>query len=173
MNVCSSLIVLALAGALPAGASSEITDASANLQPSPGRKIEGSVRFQKTGDAIAITGRISGLTPGKHGFHIHMFGDCSAPDFASAGDHFNPAFHDHGGPASQNRHVGDLGNVEAGPDGIVTVSLSDSTIALSGPNSILGRALVVHANADDEKSQPSGQAGPRLACGVIGVAPPR
>jgi len=102
-----------------------------------------------------------------------MFGNCSAPDAASAGDHLNPTRHDHGGPKDKNRHVGDLGNVEAGPDGIVKVSLSDSMISFSGPNSILGRSVVVHANPDDMKSQPAGDSGARLACGVIGVAPPK
>jgi len=150
-----------------------VTDACAIIRPALGSKVEGDIHFEKTGDAVSITGRISGLAPGRHGFHIHMYGNCSAPDAASAGDHFNPARHDHGGPKDQNRHAGDLGNIEVGADGIVNVSLSDTVISLSGPNSILGRSLVIHQNADDLKSQPSGESGPRLACGVIGVAPPK
>jgi Cu-Zn family superoxide dismutase len=112
------------------------------------------------------------LNPGTHGFHVHEFGDCSAPDFASAGGHFNPTSEPHAGPKDAHRHEGDLGNVEAGADGSVAVDYTDSGLRFEGDKSILGRAVVVHANADDLKTQPSGNAGGRVACGVIGVAKP-
>lgn len=91
----------------------------------------------------------------------------------SAGHHFNPTHQDHGGPHDQNRHAGDLGNLVAGADGAVNFKLTDSRISLTGPNCIVGRSVIVHANADDFKSQPVGESGPRLACGVIGIGEPR
>src|SRR5207244_1746972 len=110
------------------------------------------------------------LTPGKHGFHIHEFGDMSSADGMATGGHFNPDGHKHGGPDDRERHAGDFGNVEAGADGKATIKMTDKMIALSGPNTILGRALIVHAKEDDLKTQPSGNAGDRIGQGVIGVA---
>jgi len=143
------------------------------LHPTAGNKIEGTVHFEQIAKDVRITGRITGLSPGKHGFHIHMFGDCSAPDAASAGDHFNPGHADHGGPQDRNRHVGDLGNIEADKDGVANFSLVDDRITFDGPASILGRALVVHEKPDDLRSQPSGKSGARLACGVVGIGEPK
>jgi Cu-Zn family superoxide dismutase len=147
--------------------------ACAVLYPTLGNKVEGLVHFDQVGKEVKVSGRITGLSPGKHGFHIHMFGDCSAPDATSAGEHFNPDHKDHGGPQNQNRHVGDLGNLQVGADGVATFSMTDSTISLEGPNSVIGRALIIHAKEDDLKSQPVGGAGARLACGTIGLGEPR
>ena len=119
---------------------------------------------------MAVKARITGLTPGTHGFHVHEFGDCSAADFTSAGGHFNPMTQPHGAPTASMRHVGDLGNIEANADGVATLDLSDSQVALSGMHGVVGRAVIVHAKADDLKTQPTGDAGGRLGCGVIGVA---
>jgi Cu-Zn family superoxide dismutase len=133
-------------------------------------KVQGTVTFTQKDDAVEITGEISGLTPGKHGFHIHEFGDMSSADGMATGGHFNPGMHKHGGPEDTDRHAGDFGNIEAGADGKATIKMTDKAISMSGPNSIIGRALIVHAKEDDLKSQPSGNAGDRIAQGVIGVA---
>lgn len=137
--------------------------------------IEGTVSFavDKDDDGIEVQVKLSGLSPGEHGFHIHMKGDCSAADGSSAGGHFNPTDVAHGAPDADVHHVGDLGNIEADADGKVdtTVTLRGATIAQAPttPNdrSVIGRAVIVHSGADDLKSQPSGDAGKPVACGVI------
>lgn len=121
-----------------------------------------------------MTGEISGLTPGQHGFHIHEFGD-NTNGCTSAGPHFNPDGKEHGAPNASVRHVGDLGNVEAGADGVAKINITDKLIALAGTNNIIGRTVVVHADIDDfgvgghELSKSTGNAGARLGCGVIGL----
>jgi Cu-Zn family superoxide dismutase len=130
----------------------------------------GSVIFTREDKGMRITAEVHGLTPGAHGFHIHQYGDCSASDAASAGAHFNPTGEPHGGPDSEKRHTGDTGNLVAGQDGIAKIDISDNRIALEGEQSILGRAVVVHVQPDDFKTQPTGGAGARVACGVIGAA---
>jgi len=148
-----------------------ITRAVAVLHPTAGHQTRGSVTFEATDSGVMIRADITGLTPGRHGFHIHEWGDCTAPDATSAGGHFNPEASPHGGPAGPDRHVGDLGNVTADDSGVARVERTDDHIALSGAHSIIGRAVVVHAGEDDLVSQPTGGAGPRVACGVIGIAP--
>ncbi len=150
----------------------EIARAVAVLYPTEGNQVAGVVHFTQTAEGIRIEATVSGLTPGRHGFHIHEWGDCSAPDATSAGGHFNPTNQPHAAPDSPARHVGDLGNLEAGDDGMASYSRVDTVVAFSGPRSIIGRAVVVHAAEDDLSSQPTGNAGGRLACGVIGIAAP-
>ncbi len=140
------------------------------LHPTEGNNVSGTVTFTRNGSSITVEADVEGLTPGLHGFHIHEYGDCSAADGTSAGGHFNPDDSDHGGPNDEERHVGDLGNIEAGQDGRAQFELTDSLISFTGANSIIGRAVVVHAGEDDLTSQPTGDAGGRLACGIIGVA---
>jgi len=140
------------------------------LQPTEGNSVTGTVTFTKTDDGVVVKAEVSGLTPGKHGFHIHQFGDLTAPDGTSAGGHFNPEGHDHGAPHAEMRHVGDLGNLEANADGVATYEVSYPTMTFAGPESILGRGIIVHADEDDLVSQPTGAAGKRVAIGVIGVA---
>jgi len=121
-----------------------------------------------------VTGKIEGLRPGKHGFHVHAQGD-TTNGCLSTGPHFNPNNLDHGAPEDEIRHAGDLGNVTAGNDGVAEISIKDLQIPLSGANSIVGRAVVVHTDPDDlgrggsELSKTTGNAGGRLACGVIGL----
>ena len=124
--------------------------------------VEGTVTFEQTTEGVRVLADVRGLEPGPHGFHIHETGDCSAADFKSAGGHFNPQGVDHGAPSDTAHHVGDLGNLQATDDGSATV---DTAVEL--PASIVGKAVIIHASADDLKSQPSGAAGPRVACGVI------
>jgi len=140
------------------------------LHPTEGNGVNGKVVFTGTGEGVTVAAEVKGLAPGKHGFHIHDFGDCSAPDGTSAGGHFNPENTDHGGPEDKVRHVGDLGNLEADAQGNAYYERGDSYIALSGPHSIIGRSVIIHAGFDDLKSQPTGAAGGRVACGVIGIA---
>lgn len=147
-----------------------ITKAIAVLHPTEGNKVHGVVTFAKEGDGIRVVADISGLSPGKHGFHVHEYGDCSAPDATSAGGHFNPEHMPHAGPMAEKRHVGDLGNVEADGNGHARYDRVDQLLTFAGPNSIIGRGVIVHAKADDLSSQPTGAAGPRVACGVIGIA---
>ncbi|HLR31216.1 MAG TPA: superoxide dismutase family protein, partial [Fodinibius sp.] len=127
----------------------------------------GTVTFTAAGDSVQVQAEISGLSEGNHGFHIHQYGDCTAPDGSSAGGHFNPDNNDHAGPTDSPRHMGDMGNIEADAEGNATLNYGDSTISI---DQILGRAVVVHGGEDDLESQPSGDAGPRIGCGVIGVA---
>lgn len=149
------------------GATDTQETAMARLQPTQGNNVTGTVMFTSENGAVRIETDVRGLAPGEHGFHVHEFGDCSAPDASSAGDHFNPTDQQHGAPDDSVRHVGDLGNLNAGQDSTAMYSRVDSVITLDGPNSVVGKAVVVHADADDLESQPSGNAGDRLACGVI------
>jgi superoxide dismutase, Cu-Zn family len=168
--ILSSAVFVALtplvAGAAP------VTKAVATLAPTKGSTVAGHVSFVKVDGGVKVTAHISGLTPGLHGFHIHEFGDCSAADGSSAGGHFNPAGHPHGGPKDAERHAGDLGNIEAGKDGVATLDVVDAAMTLEGSSGILGGGVIVHEKADDLKTQPTGNAGGRLSCGVIGAAKP-
>jgi Cu-Zn family superoxide dismutase len=170
LNVVA-LVVIALTLTLANASAQESTKAIAVLHSASGSQVAGTVTFTKTGDTVQVVADITGLTPGKHGFHIHEFGDCSAADASSAGGHFNPMKKPHGAPDSPDRHAGDMGNLEADSTGKAHLELKDSMLKLSGENSILGRGVIVHEKVDDW-SQPVGNAGGRLACGVIGVAKP-
>lgn len=150
----------------------DATKAIAVLSSASGSKVSGSVTFTQSADGLKIVADVTGLTPGKHGFHVHEFGDCSAPDAASAGGHFNPEKHQHADRAASDRHIGDLGNLEADASGKAHLDWTDKMMKLSGADSIVGRAVIVHEKEDDLKSQPVGNAGGRQACGVIGVAKP-
>jgi len=141
------------------------------LRPTEGNKVGGIVRFTEVADGVQVQAEITGLTPGKHGFHVHEFGDCSAADLASAGAHFNPTNKPHGGPDTAERHVGDMGNVEADASGTAKLDYVDHDISLTNDQrSVIGRSAVVHAKPDDLKTQPAGDSGARIACGVIGIA---
>lgn len=170
------LAISGLAAALFSGAagtpalSAGPAKAVAVLQPTQGSPVKGTVTFSQTERGFQVSAVVTGLTPGLHGFHIHQFGDCSAPDGTSAGGHFNPTAAAHAGPDAANRHAGDLGNLKADTGGNARYDRVDSQIRLGGPDSIIGRAVIVHAQADDLISQPTGNAGGRLACGVIGLA---
>lgn len=140
------------------------------LSPTEGNNVTGVVYFTQTDKGVHVSGMVENLTPGKHGFHVHEFGDCSDSAGKTAGGHFNPTHKKHGDRLSADRHIGDLGNIVADKDGRATIDFVDTVISLGGPNSIIGRGIIVHGGADDLVSQPSGNAGPRVACGTIGVA---
>lgn len=144
--------------------------AAAALKPASGSQVSGTVNFTESTEGVRIVADISGLAPGKHGFHVHEKGDCSDPDAKSAGDHFNPGAQQHGAHDAPAHHAGDLGNLEADASGQAKLERVVTGVSLSGPDGLIGRGLIVHANADDLKSQPSGNAGARVACGVIEAA---
>src|SRR6476620_8867905 len=150
----------------------EPTKAIAVLHPTAGNNVTGLVTFTKSGNEVKVVADVTGLTPGKHGFHIHEFGDCSSSDGKSAGGHFNPTNNPHAGHDAAQRHEGDLGNLEADGSGKAHLELTDTMMTMSGQNSIIGRGVIVHEKEDDLKSQPVGNAGGRIACGVIAVAGP-
>ena len=132
--------------------------------------VTGVVSFTQQPDGVLIEAELSGLTPGKHGFHVHEFGDVDCGDGTCTGGHFNPTGSAHGAPDASVRHVGDLGNIVADATGRGSYRRLDKVIRLGGRDSILGRAIIVHAGEDDLSSQPTGAAGARLAYGVIGIA---
>ena len=143
--------------------------ATATLAPTRGNQASGTVNFVQRGDVVHVDARITGLTPGLHGFHIHEHGDCSTPDASSAGGHFNPTQQPHGHPDAGQRHAGDLPNQQANAEGVATVDVlaKDIQLGTGGNTDILGDAVIVHAQPDDYSSQPSGNSGARIACGVI------
>ncbi len=147
-----------------------ITKAVCVLMPKGNDKVHGTITFEAVEGGIKVTADVSGLTPGKHGFHIHEYGDCSAPDFTSAGSHLMAPGEVHAGPDDPNRHIGDMGNLEADAQGNAHLTLMDNKLSFRGPYSIIGRAVIIHEGADDLKTQPTGNAGGRAACGVIGIA---
>ena len=171
-GILTMVLVVALVAAAQTVAGAAVTRAVATLSPTKGNSVSGIVTFTKVQTGVKIVADISGLTPGTHGFHVHEFGDCSAPDASSAGGHFNPLRTQHGAPDTQFRHAGDFGNLDADASGKAHYERVDTMILLEGPNTIVGRAVIVHEKADDLRSQPTGNAGGRVACGVIGVASP-
>ncbi|HEX4144379.1 MAG TPA: superoxide dismutase family protein [Pirellulales bacterium] len=137
------------------------------LVPMKESGVTGTLLLKQAGDTLRVTGQIAGLKPGEHGFHVHTYGDLRSDDGSSAGGHYAPEGHEHGGPDSPDHHAGDLGNITAGDDGVANVDVKSKDLRL---HFIIGRSIVVHANPDDLKSQPAGNSGPRIAVGVIGVA---
>lgn len=152
---------------------SEVIRAVAVITPTEGNDTTGTVTFTEAEGGTRIVAEVRNLTPGLHGFHVHEFGDCTAPDAASAGGHYNPTDMPHAGPDDEERHVGDFGNITAEEDGIGRYDRVLTGVPLDGEDSIIGRAVVIHRDADDLETQPAGDAGPRIGCGVIGIADTR
>lgn len=144
------------------------TSARAQLDARSGSTTTGKATFKEKNGQVKVTVEIRGATPGTHGIHLHENGDCSAPDATSAGAHFNPHQTMHGAPVSDPHHAGDFGNIIVGANGKgkLTLTMKGLTVA-SGAQSVVGRSLVVHAAPDDLQTQPSGNSGARIACGVI------
>ncbi len=171
-KICTMVAVLGFAAAgnaLAEHAPSAAADAVAVILPTKASKSDtaGTVVLKQMKGYVLVTGEVTGLTPGDHGFHIHMYGDTRADDGTSAGGHYNPKGHDHGGLHSKDRHEGDLGNITANADGVAKVDVKAEGLDL---HHVLGRSIVIHGGTDDLKSQPSGNAGPRVGIGVIAVA---
>ena len=143
--------------------------ATADLQATRGSAVTGTVRFAQAGDAVTVTGEVRGLKPNaEHGFHVHEKGDCSSGDGMSTGGHFNPTAAPHGQHSQGAHHVGDLPSLKADAQGVAKVDFSAPGLTLkAGASSIVDKGLIVHRDPDDYKTQPTGNAGPRVACAVI------
>lgn len=140
------------------------------LAPTKGSKVSGTLTVVYEKGVVTLTGQVAGLTAGgKHGFHVHEKGNCSAPDASSAGGHFNPGGMAHGDPNSAVHHLGDMLNIEGDATGTaqVNVKLAGVTLKDGGPTDLRGKSIVVHAEPDDYMTQPAGNSGNRVACGVI------
>ena len=154
-------------------AKSTASRATVNLAPASGSLVSGTLTLVPMGDGVHITGEVGGLKPGDvRGFHVHEKGDCSAADASSAGGHFNPAARAHGRIGHGTHHAGDTDNIVADGKGVARIDAHLTGVTLGGGagNDIAGRAVIVHAAADDYVTQPAGNAGARVACGVIKVA---
>lgn len=154
----------------PADTSTPASGASVQLTPTQSHSAFGTLNLLVEGDAVRINGTLQGLSPkGEFGFHIHEKGDCSAPDASSAGGHFNPANAQHGNPQGESHHAGDMLNAISDAAGVAQVDAVATGVSLTSglPNDIHGRAIVMHEKPDDYSTQPSGNSGARIACGVI------
>jgi len=142
--------------------------AAGNIEARSGSSLAGEVTFTEEAGVTRIVVTVRNAPPGMHAVHVHEIGDCSSPDGKSAGPHFNPDGHQHGAPTDQQRHAGDLGNMEVAEDGTGTLEMvsKDLTVA-DGPRSVVGRSIIVHDKADDFVTQPTGAAGGRIGCGEI------
>ncbi len=163
-------LVLALAAALAASAAGAAPGAHADLKDAKGAPV-GKASLSESGGAVHLAVEVQGLPPGKHGFHVHSVGKCDPPDFMTSASHFNPAGKKHGLKSADGAHLGDMPNLEVGPDGkgkghftLTGATLGEGANGLFGPN---GTAIVVHEKVDDETSDPGGNSGARIACGVV------
>lgn len=168
------LKVSTLASFLLLGACSSVSlqpAANAKLSPTQGNSVSGLVRFVPQSNAVWVTGEVRGLASNKeHGFHIHEKGDCSSGDGMSAGGHFNPLVTAHGAHDHAEHHAGDLVSLKADANGVARFSYSSPIITVnSGATNVVGRSVIVHRDPDDYKTQPTGNSGARIACGVIGM----
>lgn len=164
LPLCRPLMMFAFAGLL-AQAQAAPTAAHADLAPASGSTVSGTVTVTAVDGGVRLAVTATGLKPGVHGFHVHEVGDCSAPDASSAKGHFNPGGKPHGS------HAGDLADLTADASGAATLSVVMTGLSLDeGPTGIIGRAFVIHADPDDHVSQPAGNSGKRVACGVIKAA---
>lgn len=160
------------AGTATIATASTVRQASVTLAPASGSLVSGRLLLRPMGDGVHLSGEIGGLTRNAaHAIHIHENGDCSAADASSAGGHFNPTGAPHGKVGVGAHHAGDMDNIVANASGVATVNVHARGVVLGGgaANDAIGRAVVVHARRDDYSSQPSGDAGARVACGVIRV----
>lgn len=159
-------------GCASAAKPSAAPQARATIEPRSGSNVKGWATFaDRSTGGVAVVVHIENAPPGVHGLHVHEKGDCSAADASSAGGHFNPGGMPHAGPTETHRHAGDLGNITIEANGTGHLELVTDLLTVKvGPNSVVGKAVVFHEKADDLTSQPSGNAGARLGCGVVGMA---
>ena len=170
LRTAHTLSTMAVVLALTACATSPSgPSATAQLKPTTGNTTSGTMQFVQKGKQVQVTATVNGLKPGAvHGFHIHEKGDCSSGDGLSAGGHFNPGGKPHGHHGMGEHHTGDLPSLKADASGVATFHFESRTVRVgSSANDIVGKGLIVHRDPDDFKTQPTGNAGPRLACAVI------
>lgn len=161
--MCAALLANACASTPASGPRAE-----AKIEARSGSSVAGIVSFSQSGEKLHIEAKVSGLTPGEHGFHVHESGDCSAPDASSAKGHFNPEGRPHGHHHYQERHAGDMPNLVADHDGNAILKIDIGMLTLDGTQlGIVGRSVVIHADPDDYKSQPAGNSGKRVGCGTV------
>jgi Cu-Zn family superoxide dismutase len=160
------ILVAGCAGMMPAGPSGP--SAVATLEPTAGNTTRGRVTFTAKGNKVLVVVSLSGMSPGSHGFHLHEKGDCSAADGMSAGGHFNPLSKPHAAPTTMDRHAGDMPMLvaDAAGNAALTTELDVITVG-SGATNVIGKGVIVHKDPDDFKTQPTGNSGARVACGVI------
>jgi len=169
-GVAGCLLVAGCAGSgswnAPAGVNGAV--ASVLLEPTKGNRATGSVRFTQEGSGVLVIADVHNLEPGSvHGFHLHEKGDCSAPDAMSAGGHFNPDGRPHG-PQTGPHHAGDMPALKADGNGVAKTAFILRGVTVSaGPDSVLGKALILHKDPDDYTTQPTGNSGARIACGIV------
>lgn len=169
-RIIATAVLAGIASGCAGPAEQQQATATATLEPRSGSQVHGTVTFTQVGpDIVRVTGSFSGHVKGAKGFHIHEKGDCSDARAMSTGGHFNPVKHKHGGPYEPQRHAGDLGNLTFNDKGTATVNFVVGGISVSRdqPDGIIGRAVIVHMDVDDYKTDPTGNAGGRVACGVI------
>lgn len=149
-------------------ASAQLGAAVGVPQPNPQSPVQGTVNFSELRGIVSVSGTVTGLAPNaRHAFHVHENGDCSAVDFSSAGGHFNPTKQPHGAHGSGLHHLGDMPELVTDASGTARIEFNSQTLTLRGPNTIINKAVIVHRDRDDVNHQPVGNAGPRLACGII------
>jgi Cu-Zn family superoxide dismutase len=168
VHLLAALAALAAVGACATSSAPMGPTAAATLEPTRGNTAAGTLVFAQHGDHVMVTGKLTGLKPNQeHGFHAHEKGDCSSGDGMSTGGHFNPTNKPHGPPDGEH-HAGDFPMLKADANGNADVSFHLTGVALgSGPTDLLGKGVIVHAAPDDYKTQPTGNSGARIACGVI------
>jgi len=165
--VIGAAVALVIGGCASMGSPPAKTSAIANLEATQGNNVKGTVTFNQEGDLIHVRASFTGLkNNGEHAFHVHEKGDCSSGDGMSAGGHYNPAGKPHG-PQDADHHAGDMPNVKADSYGNASTAFVLKGVSVGGEAGIIGRGLIVHRDPDDYKSQPAGNAGPRIACAVI------
>ncbi len=159
-------------GCLNKSAYEHISEAIALIFPVNESHVNGVVIFTEVPNGVRVQATIENLEEGKHGFHVHHYGDTYAHDAESVCAHFNPTNQPHGGPHAEKRHAGDMGNITANENGIGHLDYIDTHLKLNGPESIIGRSVIVHAGEDDYTTQPTGNAGKKIGVGVIGIKNP-
>lgn len=167
--IIGAAAVLAACGQMPMSQHGGMTTASATLEPTRGNQVTGEVQFEQRPAGVLVRATVSGLAPGSiHGFHVHEKGDCSSGDGMSAGGHFNPQGVAHGYYQAAVHHAGDMPNLQADTQGQARMIFELKGVQLTtGPDGLIGKGVIVHSGPDDYVSQPTGNAGGRLACGVI------
>jgi Cu-Zn family superoxide dismutase len=165
LAVSAAVVAVAACASMPGTGPSAV----ARLEPTKGNTAAGTVEFVQRGDKVEVAANVTGLAPNReHGFHVHEKGDCSSGDGMSAGGHFNPRAKAHAHYGSGERHAGDMPNIKTDAGGNASYSFeTDLFTVADGPASVIGRAVVIHRDPDDYKSQPAGNSGPRIACGVV------
>ena len=155
-------------GTASSAAAAAAPSAKATIEAKSGSTVTGTATFTELPAGVRVQVHIENAPPGTHGLHVHEKGDCSDPEAKSAGGHSNPGGMPHAGPMADQRHAGDLGNIEIGANGKGDLDLRTTLLTVKpGPNSVVGRAVIFHEKADDLATQPTGNAGGRLACGVV------